>query len=190
LRTAFAMSCNTTFMTLGMGLPANAMSAAAERLGLGATWQLPVESFSGSAPAPAGQTEKAADAIGQGRVLVSPLAMAEVAGAAQSGRPVVPSLIDGAQSPPGTPLPSALTATLHDLMRAVVTSGRATELSDLPGEVAGKTGTAEYGTATPPRSHGWFAGYRGDLAFAVFVYDGQTSKVAVRIAHGLLASLN
>jgi cell division protein FtsI/penicillin-binding protein 2 len=96
LRTAFAMSCNTTFMTLGMGLPADALSAAAGRLGLGGAWQLPVESLSGSAPAPAGQTEKAADAIGQGRVLVSPLAMAEVAGAAQSGRPVAPSLLDGA----------------------------------------------------------------------------------------------
>ena len=101
--------------------------------------------------------------------------MAEVAGAAQSGRPVAPSLIDGQQSQPGAPLPSAITADLHDLMRAVVTSGRATKLDDLPGgEVAGETGTAEYGTAKPPRcSHGWFAGYRGDLAFAVFVYDGR-----------------
>ena len=75
-------------------------------------------------------------------------------------------------------------------MGATVTSGRATELADPPGDVAGKTGTAEYGTATPPRSHGWFAGYRGDLAFAVFVYDGQTSKVAVAITHMFLAELH
>ncbi len=189
LRRAFAMSCNTTFMTLGLRLPSNALPAAAQRLGLGGKWQLPVESFSGSSPVATGQTEKAADTIGQGRVLVSPLAMAEVAGAAQSGRPVAPSLIDGEQSQPGAPLPSAITADLHDLMRAVVTSGRATALDDLPGDVAGKTGTAEYGTATPPRSHGWFAGYRGDLAFAVFVYDGQTSNVAVAITHTFLASL-
>ena len=190
LRKAFAMSCNTTFMTLGMRLPSDALPAAAQRLGLGGTWQLPVETFSGSSPVADGQTEKAADTIGQGRILVSPLAMAEVAGAAQSGRPVAPSLIDGQQSQPGAPLPSAITADLHDLMRAVVTSGRATKLDDLPGEVAGKTGTAEYGTAKPPRSHGWFAGYRGDLAFAVFVYDGQTSDVAVAITHTFLASLH
>ncbi len=189
LRTAFAMSCNTTFMTLGLQLPADALRSAATQLGLGGKWTLPVESFSGSSPLPAGLTEKAADTIGQGRVLVSPLAMAEIAGAAQSGRPIAPSLIDGEQSKPGAALPPVITSTLHDLMRAVVTSGRATQLKDLPGGVAGKTGTAEYGTATPPRSHGWFAGYRGDLAFAVFVYDGQTSNVAVGITHTFLAAL-
>jgi cell division protein FtsI/penicillin-binding protein 2 len=189
LRTAFAMSCNTTFMTLGLALPPTALGAAARQLGLGVPWRLPVESFSGSVPPPAGLTEQAADSIGQGRVLASPLAMAEAAGAVQSGRPVAPSLVVGDQAQPGPSLPSSTAATLRDLMRATVTSGRATELADLPGEVAGKTGTAEYGTATPPRSHGWFAGYRGDLAFAVFVYDGQTSKVAVAIAHAFLAEL-
>jgi cell division protein FtsI/penicillin-binding protein 2 len=189
LRTAFAMSCNTTFMTLGLALPPTALPAAARQLGLGAPWQLPVESFSGSVPPPAGQTEKAADAIGQGRVLVSPLAMAEAAGAAQSGRPVAPSLVVGHQARPGTALPATITATLHDLMRATVTSGRGAALEDLPGEVAGKTGTAEYGTAVPPRSHGWFAGYRGDLSFAVFVYDGQTSQVAVGVTHAFLDGL-
>lgn len=189
LRTAFAMSCNTTFMTLGMALPPTALGTAARQLGLGVPWRLPVESFSGSVPPPAGLTEKAADAIGQGRVLVSPLAMAEAAGAVQSGRPIAPSLVVGDQTAPGALLPQQTAATLRDLMRATVTSGRATQLADLPGEVAGKTGTAEYGTAAPPRSHGWFAGYRGDLAFAVFVYDGQTSKVAVAITHAFLAAL-
>jgi cell division protein FtsI/penicillin-binding protein 2 len=116
--------------------------------------------------------------------------MAEAAGAVQSGRPDAPSLVVGDQAQPGPPLPQQTTATLHDLMRATVTSGRATELADLPGDVAGKTGTAEYGTANPPRSHGWFAGYRGDLAFAVFVYDGQTSKLAVAITHSFLAKLH
>ena len=184
------MSCNTTFMTLGLALPPTALGTAARQLGLGAAWRLPVESFSGSVPPPVGLTEQAADAIGQGRVLVSPLAMAEAAGAVQSGRPVAPSLVVGDQAQAGPPLPKQTAATLRDLMRATVTNGRATELADLPGDVAGKTGTAEYGAATPPRSHGWFAGYRGDLAFAVFVYDGQTSKVAVAIAHSFLAKLH
>jgi cell division protein FtsI/penicillin-binding protein 2 len=190
LRTAFAMSCNTTFMTLGLALPPTALGAAARRLGLGEPWRLPVESFSGSVPPPIGLTEQAADAIGQGRVLVSPLAMAEAAATVQSGRPVAPSLVVGEQARAGSLLPQGTAATLRDLMRATVTSGRATALADLPGDVAGKTGTAEYGTATPPRSHGWFAGYRGDLAFAVFVYDGQTSKVAVAITHSFLAGLH
>jgi cell division protein FtsI/penicillin-binding protein 2 len=189
LRTAFAMSCNTTFMTLGLALPPAALGAAARKLGLGAPWRLPVDSFSGSLPPPVGLTEQAADSIGQGRVLMSPLAMAEAAGAVEAGRPVAPSLVVADQAQPGPALPQQIAATLRDLMRATVTSGRATELADLPGDVAGKTGTAEYGTASPPRSHGWFAGYRGDLAFAVFVYDGQTSKVAVAITHTFLAAL-
>jgi len=36
--------------------------------------------------------------------------------------------------------------------------------------VYGKTGTAQYGTGT--HSHGWFIGYRGDVAFAVLVEGG------------------
>jgi cell division protein FtsI/penicillin-binding protein 2 len=35
--------------------------------------------------------------------------------------------------------------------------------------VCGKTGTAHYGNGPSPPSHGWFIGYRGDLAFAVLV---------------------
>ena len=59
------------------------------------------------------------------------------------------------------------------MMRQVVLSGTATALAGR-GEVYGKTGTAEFGSKTPPDSHGWFMGYRlggpaGDLAFAVLV---------------------
>ena len=62
---------------------------------------------------------------------------------------------------------------LRSLMRAVVTDGSATFLADLPGEpVLAKTGTAEYGTDSPPRTHAWMIGIQGDLAVAVFVEDG------------------
>jgi len=80
---------------------------------------------------------------------------------------------------------------LRDMMRAVVTEGTATALRDVPGgPVSGKTGTAEYGTAVPPRSHAWFTGFRGDLAFAVFVQDGQSSSTtAVPVARAFLTVL-
>ena len=55
------------------------------------------------------------------------------------------------------------------MMRAVVTSGTAAGVG-FPAGVYGKTGTAQYGTGT--HSHGWFIGYRGDLAFAVLVEGG------------------
>src|SRR6266511_2854472 len=161
LRTAFAHSCNTT--------------------------------FAGSLPQPAGEVEAAADAIGQGRVLVSPLAMALVVAGLQHGAVVAPSLLAGTAAPAKNQPPAltpATVATVRSFARAVVTEGTATLLAGLPGQVAGKTGTAEYGTATPPRSHAWFVGYRGDLAFAVFIEDGRSSHTtAVPVARAFLSAV-
>jgi cell division protein FtsI/penicillin-binding protein 2 len=192
MQAAFAHSCNTTFAGLASRLPAGALVDAAAKYGIGAGWQLPVPSFSGSLPPPADQVEAAADAIGQGKVLVSPLAMALVAAGVQHGAAVAPSLLAGTVAaaknrPPA--LTPATVATLRTFARAVVTEGTATLLAGLPGAVAGKTGTAEYGTASPPRSHAWFVGYRGDLAFAVFIEDGQSSHTtAVPVARAFLAA--
>ena len=194
-RRAFARSCNTTFTSLAQRLDDAALPAAAARYGVGAQWTLPVPSFGGSVPAPRDDVEKAADAIGQGRVEVSPLSMALVAAAVQRGAPVVPSLLDGTPATPGdgpAPAgpPASVLSPLRDMMRGVVTEGTATALASVPGAVAGKTGTAEYGTATPPRSHAWFMGYRGDLAFAVFVQDGQSSaRTAVPVTRTFLTTL-
>ena len=181
LTAAFGYSCNTTAISFGMKLPAGALAKAAGNLGLGADWTLPVPAFSGSMPAAATGTEQAAEAIGQGKVLVSPLLMASMAGAAASGTPVAPSLVAGQQGKPGPALDDRVTAQLNALMRATVAMPGATGyplLHDLPGQIRGKTGTAEFGTDVPPRSHSWFAGTRGDLAIAVFVYGGEKSTTA------------
>jgi cell division protein FtsI/penicillin-binding protein 2 len=193
LTEAFAHSCNTTFAALAPRLPDGALVAAAAKYGIGAGWQLPVASFSGSIPPPADKVELAADAIGQGKVLVSPLAMALVTAGLQRGVAVTPQLLAGqpaaAKTPPGALTPATV-ATVRTFARAVVTGGTATALRDLPGDVAGKTGTAEYGTASPPRSHAWFVGYRGDLAFAVFIEDGESSHTtAVPVARAFLAGV-
>jgi cell division protein FtsI/penicillin-binding protein 2 len=147
-------------------------------------------------PAPKDDTEKAADAIGQGRVELSPLAMALVAADVQRGAAVIPSLIAGTPatpktgSPPAGP-PAGVLPALRDMMRAVVTDGTAKLLASVPGPpIAGKTGTAEFGTATPPQAHAWFIGYRGDFAFAVFVQNGESSsKTAVPMARTFLTTL-
>lgn len=179
LTAAFGYSCNTTAISTAGALPPGALHKAATQLGLGGTWNLPVDYFSGSLPDTATGTELAAEAIGQGKVLVSPLAMASVAGAAATGKPVPPTLLTTpATSNPGAPLPSKVTANLNALLRATVAMPGATGyayLHSLPGEIRGKTGTAEFGTDTPPKSHSWFAGSRGDLAIAVFVYGGEDS---------------
>jgi cell division protein FtsI/penicillin-binding protein 2 len=72
------------------------------------------------------------------------------------------------------------------MMREVVTAGTARALAG-SGEVYGKTGTAQFGDGT--RSHGWFVGYRGDLAFAVLVVDAGSSAPAVQTAARLLAAI-
>ena len=65
----------------------------------------------------------------------------------------------------------AILDTLRPMMRAVVTTGTAAGVGFPPG-VYGKTGTAQYGNGPNPPSHGWFIGYRGDVAFAVLVEGG------------------
>jgi len=193
LTAAFGYSCNTTAIGVGVKLPAGALAKTAGQLGLGGDWKLPVDAFAGSMPASATGTEQAAEAIGQGKVLVSPLLMASMVSAAATGTPVAPSLITGQQAKPGVPLDAKLTANLNALLLATVAMPGATGnrlLGDLPGNIKGKTGTAEFGTDNPPKSHTWFAGTRGDLAIAVFVYDGENSTTgAVPLARQFFTSV-
>ena len=56
--------------------------------------------------------------------------------------------------------------------------------------VAGKTGTAEFGTADPLRTHAWFLGFAGKLAFAVLVEDGGVGgRVSAPLAARFLGAL-
>ncbi|MGI8664701.1 MAG: penicillin-binding transpeptidase domain-containing protein [Jatrophihabitans sp.] len=190
---AFGYSCNTTAIAVADALPDGTMYRAAQQLGLGAKWNLPVDSFSGSMPATATGTEKAAEAIGQGKVLVSPLLMAEIAGASATGKPVPPSLLVGQQASAQSARPASVTANMNVLLRATVAMPGATaylSLNGLPGQIRGKTGTAEFGTDVPPKSHSWFAGTRGDLAVSVFIYGGeQSSTGAVVLAKNFFTAL-
>ena len=81
--------------------------------------------------------------------------------------------------PPGPqaakPLTKEEAAQLSDMMRGVVTSGHAGFLADVPGApVIAKTGTAEYGTELPLKTHAWIIAAQGDLAVAVFVETATT----------------
>ena len=78
---------------------------------------------------------------------------------------------------------AAQVAALRDMMGEVVRSGTGTAVK-VPGPpVFGKTGTAEFGSSTPPSTHAWFIGYRGSLAFAVLVEGGGVGgRVAAPIA--------
>jgi cell division protein FtsI/penicillin-binding protein 2 len=195
LTQAFAESCNTTFIQQGLTLPDDALAQAAASYGVGSHWQLPMGIYSGTVPADATGTTKAADQIGQGQVLMSPAQMALVAAGIASGKPAAPVEVvggDPAGAAPSGPSTAVLDA-LRPMMRQVVLTGTATGLADR-GEVYGKTGTAEFGDNTPPDSHGWFVGYQlggpqGDIAFAVLVEAGQSSHVAVDVTDAFLGAL-
>ena len=121
--------------------------------------------------------------IGQDRIVASPLAMAGVAATVAAGRWHAPRLLASAPRRSGPALGENEAATLRSLMRRVVQSGTGTALAGIPGEVGGKSGTAEYGSGDPPPTHAWFIAYRGDIAVAVLVEDGRAGgEVAAPIA--------
>ena len=192
LQETFAKSCNTTFSRLALGLPPDALPDAALRLGFGADYKVPgLTTVTGSIEPATDDLQRASDGFGQGDVLASPFGMALVAATVAKGAPVTPSLIQGRQTEtvkaPGTP-DQAVLDQLRPMMRAVVTSGTATAAAG-QGEVFGKTGTAEFaGPGGENRAHGWFVGYRGDLAFAVLIVDGGSSGPAVQLASTFLAA--
>ena len=134
-------------------------------------------------PTATDEVDRAASMIGQGRVLASPLSMAMVAAAVDSGRPTAPTLLAEAPDAPTSkqttattskPLPEPMAGSLRSLMRLVVTQGTGTAL-DLPGvPVHAKTGTAEFDSDDPSKTHAWMIGFRGDLAFAVLVENGES----------------
>ena len=184
--TDFARSCNTAFAGLSNRLTSQSLSDAARTFGLGGKWSLPLAASSGQFSAPADAAELAADAIGQGKVLASPLTMALAAATAATGTWHPPTLVtDPAQSPAAPPntIPAPVVDALHQLMRAAVVSGTGTA-ANVPGPpVYGKTGTAEFGSATPPATHAWFIGFRGDMAFAVLIEGGGVGgRVAAPVA--------
>ncbi|MCX6497371.1 MAG: penicillin-binding transpeptidase domain-containing protein [Arthrobacter sp.] len=199
LRDAFAHSCNTAFINAREQVSQAQQESAAASLGVAVDAPaLGAAAFLGSVPGEASGTDHAASMIGQGKVLMSPLAAAIMAGSVAKGAPVSPSLVLNPNAAPagsatptagptaepsssapapaksaGTPVTAAEAASLADMMRAVVTSGHAGFLASVPGAPVGaKTGTAEFGKDDPPKTHAWIVAVHGDLAVAVFVEDG------------------
>jgi cell division protein FtsI/penicillin-binding protein 2 len=177
-RTAVAQSCNTAFIGQRGKLDKFALRDAAVSLGFGTDYDVGFPSFFGSVPNDPTPTGQAAAMIGQGKVEASPMAMAAVAASVAAGETVVPHLIDGTQvAPKGKPLTDTEARQLRQMMRAVVADGSGRVLGNLAGPpVMAKTGTAEYGSAAPLKTHAWMIAAQDDLAVAVFVNDGKSGS--------------
>jgi cell division protein FtsI/penicillin-binding protein 2 len=187
--TDFAQSCNTAFVSLSDQLESSALRDAGRLFGIGRDLALPLDAFGGRVPRTTEEVEQAAAMIGQGKVLVSPLAMAGVAATAQTGTWRGPRLVADSESEAGEPLP-AEDAETRTLMRSVVTSGTGTALAGVAGEPIGKSGTAEFGSADPPKTRAWFIAAREDIAVAVLVERGESGgAVAAPIAASFLTAI-
>ncbi|WP_298255268.1 penicillin-binding transpeptidase domain-containing protein [uncultured Arthrobacter sp.] len=100
-----------------------------------------------------------------------------------AGASTSPATTSPDPAPSTEAMPSSFTraesGTLQTLMGAVVEQGGAQLLQDVPGEpVLAKTGTAEFGSEKPPRTHAWVVALQGDLAVAVFVEEGELGSTS------------
>lgn len=149
LRTSFAHSCNSVFAPLGAKLGAAKLVEYAERFGFNNDPGL-VGAARSTIPA-AGEIGDdlavGSSAIGQGKVLATPLQMALVAATiAADGRRPLPTLLRGNDPRQVRATRPAVARTIKSYMRTVVEDGTG-GLAAIDGvKVAGKTGTAELRT--------------------------------------------
>jgi penicillin-binding protein A len=185
LREAFARSCNTAFVQLGLLTGTDALRSTAQSFGLDDVLDpVPLQVAESTTGPIADAAALGMSSIGQKDVAVTPLENALVAATiANAGVTMQPYLVDSLQGPD---LANISTTAPHQRRRAVSpeVAAKLTELmvgaekvtqqkGAIPGvQIASKTGTAEHGTDprhTPP--HAWY------IAFA----PAQTPKVAVAV---------
>ncbi len=188
LAQALARSSNYVFALMGIEQGAQSLVEMARAFGIGRDipFDLPVEDGRIPNPGDLSRLELGESAIGQGRVMVTPLNMALVAaGVANGGRIMTPTLVDEVRSPGGavvrsfqpkvllSPISKNVAGKLRDLMVTAVAGGTGVE-ANIPGvKVAGKTGSAQNPHG---RAHAWFIGFapadRPRVAVAVIIENG------------------
>jgi hypothetical protein len=209
---SFAHSCNSVFAPLGVRVGAKQLVAAAERYGWNEQPMLP-----GALPSSIPRAEEisfplavGSTAIGQGKVLATPLQMASVAQTiAGGGVRTLPTIFAGQRRKRLRVTSRTLANELEQLMIGVVAYGTGTSASLAPVKVAGKTGTAELTTtvkkdgeaqpldqgvtAKPPGydTDAWFTAYapvrRPKIAVCVLiVHGGAGGTTAAPAARGVL----
>ena len=130
-------------------------------------------------------------AIGQGFITTTPLQVVNyVAAIANGGILYKPHVLSSIRATDGTFMTHAIEVAGKDFvdpkilrivregMRQTVTDGTATMLQNLPVAVAGKTGTAQFGTEG--RTHSWFvsfAPYDDPQIALVVLVEGQTDEI-------------
>lgn len=202
------VSCNTSFAWLAGELGADALRAQSEKFGFGQPLQIPMSVTPSSYPESMDDAQLALTGIGQFDVRVTPLQVAMVSAAiAHDGVVMTPYLVDTVRSGDLKVLEKTEPRTLSravsgqtaqeltEMMKLVVEkgSGQAAQIQGV--QVAGKTGTAEYGNQGA--AHAWFTGFAPaddpTIAVAVVVesatdsWTGETGGlVAAPVARAML----
>jgi cell division protein FtsI/penicillin-binding protein 2 len=199
---AFAVSCNSVFAPLGAKLGGARLVNVAERFGFNHPPQFPGEAESVIPPAKQLTTnlEVGSSAIGQYKVLATPLEMADAGATIAMGgkRPIATLSVH--DSPQFVPVTSTKVASeMQRMMIAVVQSGTGTA-AQIPGvQVAGKTGTAELrntaapGASSPANTDAWFVGYAPVgapriVVAALFPNQGAGGATAAPAVHDVLVA--
>jgi peptidoglycan glycosyltransferase len=155
LEQSFARSCNSVFAPLGVQVGASHLVATAERYGFNEQPTIPgaLPSTIPAADQVGSQLAVGSTAIGQGRVLATPLELASVAQTiASGGLRRRPSLVPGSPSAPAVRATSRRVARdLQRMMIDVVKYGTGVRAALPYATVAGKTGTAELESTVPPK---------------------------------------
>lgn len=172
LTTAFAQSCNTSFVGAAGTITGEALHGAAGSLGVGTDYDAGFPANFGTVQ-PANSIDLAASMIGQGQITMSPLGMAAVAASIKAGKTVIPWLVEGEQAvSTAAPLTANEATQLQTMMKATVDSGTAKQLQGLM--TGAKTGTAQWGDTNALQTSAWMIAYNDNYAVASFVEVGDS----------------
>lgn len=185
LRTAVEQSCNTAFMNAYIS--SEELAGAAASLGIGVDYLTGFDAFYGTVPPTDDPATLAADAIGQGEVVISPVGLAGEAASVAAGHTVVPWLVSGFEPTiKAPPLTEEEASQLRIAMGDVV--GPRGTANDMAGILDGaKTGTAEIVVDGRASNVIWLVGFNANYAICLMHYDGTTKWAIHDIARAILA---
>jgi peptidoglycan glycosyltransferase len=190
LADSIRVSCNTSMAWLAGQLGAPTLREQAEKFGYSQALEVPMPVTPSSYPADVNPAELALTGIGQHEVRVTPMQVAMTTAAiANDGQQMTPFLVESARDSDldvidetdprafANPISAETAQALQAMMVEVVDDGSG-QAAAIPGvEVAGKTGTAEFGTEGA--AHAWFTGFAPaedpQIAMAVIVESASGS---------------
>lgn len=170
LAESIRVSCNTSLAALAVDLGETSIDEQAQAFGFGQDLSIPMSVTPSVYPSDLDEAQVALTGIGQYDVRVTPLQVAMTSAAiANEGKVMTPYMVESVRDSDldvinetrpnqlSTAVSDDTAAELTDMMVSVVEDGSGTAAA-LPGvSVAGKTGTAEFGSNGA--AHAWFTGF-------------------------------